>query len=151
MKIKADLSDRAEEALDELLRIEDNDALAEWAIENLGVTAEDEASDRAQERYEEGREDGFYAATANLADAENPKYFVLAKGYIGRIAWAVCERGDGRVLLLGGQEVPIDTRPEAEAAGALAHALSIASRHVKNKLDLAELQRRVHAEGGDGA
>lgn len=151
MRVRAELSDRAEEALEEILRVEDNDALVEWAIENLEVTTENEAANRAQERYEEGREDGIYAATANLGDAENPKYFVAARGYVGRIAWAVCERGDGRVLLLGGQEVPIDTRAEAEAAGALAHALSIASRHIKNKLDLAELQRRVHSEGQDGA
>lgn len=40
----------------------------------------------------------------------------LAHGQIGRVAWALVERGDGLVLAIGGENIPIDTPAERYAA-----------------------------------
>lgn len=47
----------------------------------------------------------------------------LAYGQIGRVPWALVERGDGMVLAIGRENIPIDTPAEAEAARHLAKCL----------------------------
>lgn len=47
----------------------------------------------------------------------------LACGTIGRVAWALVERGDGLVLAIGDTNIPIDTPAECGAARQLGEHL----------------------------
>lgn len=111
------ISERNQKLLEQVLQEEDSDDVQDWAIENLSLCTEAAKAEARQE----GEEDGFNAARQ---EAENnapidPLAVInsaLAHGRIGRVPWALVERGDGLILAIGGENIPIDTAREAQQA-----------------------------------
>lgn len=63
-------------------------------------------------------------------DPEQPILPVLAKGYIGRVPWAICTHGDNLRIAIGEQEIDIGSRKERAQLLDLAEAFSAAYKEL---------------------
>lgn len=110
--------------LESVIESEGRGDVEEWAKDYFDLV---DPPDRAAER-EEVREDAFAEIeNARSGDAPIDPLAVinsaLAHGQIGRVPWALVERGDGLILAIGDLNIPIDTPAECGAARQLGEDL----------------------------
>lgn len=58
-----------------------------------------------------------------VVNSEMPVLNVAARGYIGDLGWALCNKGSGFELMIGSKRIEIHTSEEIRGARELAEAL----------------------------